>query len=70
VITLGDILDRAAQAHPEDESFQRCLFLILEQGIDPRTTDESPKITRQGVFFGKLQIDHGNEEPFAFVSAG
>jgi hypothetical protein len=39
VITLGEILDQAAQAHPEDDSFQRCLFLILEQAIDPRTTD-------------------------------
>jgi len=39
VITLGEILDQATQADPEDDSFQRCLFLILEQAIDPRTTD-------------------------------
>jgi hypothetical protein len=32
-------LERAALAHPDDEPFQRCLFLILEQAIDPRTTD-------------------------------
>jgi hypothetical protein len=38
-ITLGEILERAAQARPEDASFQRCLFLILEQAIDPRTSD-------------------------------
>ena len=38
-ITLGEILERAAEAHPDDVSFQRCLFLILEQTIDPRTTD-------------------------------
>lgn len=38
-ITLGEILERAAQSRPEDASFQRCLFLILEQAIDPRTTD-------------------------------
>lgn len=38
-ITLGDILEHAAEAHPDDSSFQRCLFLILEQSIDPRTTD-------------------------------
>jgi hypothetical protein len=38
-VTLGEILEQAAQAHPEDISFQRCLFLILEQAIDPRTTD-------------------------------
>jgi len=38
-ITLGDILERAAEARPDDVSFQRCLFLILEQAIDPRTTD-------------------------------
>jgi len=38
-ITLGEILERAAEARPEDDSFQRCLFLILEQAIDPRTTD-------------------------------
>jgi hypothetical protein len=38
-ITLGDILELAAQARSEDTSFQRCLFLILEQAIDPRTTD-------------------------------
>jgi hypothetical protein len=38
-ITLGEILERAAKGHPDDEAFQRCLFLILEQAIDPRTTD-------------------------------
>lgn len=38
-ITLGDILEQAAKAHPEDALFLRCLFLILEQAIDPRTTD-------------------------------
>jgi hypothetical protein len=38
-ITLCDILERAAEARPDDHSFQRCLFLILEQAIDPRTTD-------------------------------
>ncbi|QQO35344.1 hypothetical protein JJC00_06575 [Bradyrhizobium diazoefficiens] len=38
-ITLGEILERATQARPEDDAFQRCLFLILEQAIDPRTTD-------------------------------
>ena len=38
-VTLAQILARAAEAHPEDASFQRCLFLVLEQSIDPRTTD-------------------------------
>jgi hypothetical protein len=38
-ITLGEILDQAAQARPQDDSFQRCLFLVLEQAIDPRTAD-------------------------------
>jgi hypothetical protein len=38
-ITLGEILEQAAQARPADTSFQRCLFLILEQAIDPRTAD-------------------------------
>lgn len=38
-ITLGEILERATQARPDDAPFQRCLFLILEQAIDPRTTD-------------------------------
>lgn len=38
-ITLGEILERAARVSPDDEPFQRCLFLILEQAIDPRTTD-------------------------------
>ncbi|MDA9433697.1 hypothetical protein [Bradyrhizobium sp. CCBAU 51627] len=38
-ITLGEILERAARARPEDDAFQRCLFFILEQAIDPRTTD-------------------------------
>ena len=38
-ITLGDILARAAEEDADDMSFQRCLFLILEQAIDPRTAD-------------------------------
>lgn len=38
-ITLGEILVQAAEARPEDDAFQRCLFFILEQAIDPRTTD-------------------------------
>lgn len=38
-MTLCDILERAAEARPDDIPFQRCLFLILEQAIDPRTTD-------------------------------
>jgi hypothetical protein len=38
-ITLGELLSRAASDRPDDAAFQRCLFLILEQAIDPRTTD-------------------------------
>lgn len=38
-LTLGELLDAAASAHPGDAVFLRCLFLILEQAIDPRTTD-------------------------------
>lgn len=38
-ITLGEILSRGATDRPDDLAFQRCLFLILEQAIDPRTTD-------------------------------
>jgi hypothetical protein len=38
-ITLGDILARASKAHAGDAVMQRCIFLILEQAIDPRTTD-------------------------------
>lgn len=38
-LTLAEILDAAANAHPADAVFSRCLFLVLEQAIDPRTTD-------------------------------
>jgi hypothetical protein len=38
-VTLGDFLKYAAEAHPDDATFQRCLFFILEQAIDPRTSD-------------------------------
>ena len=38
-ITLGQILDIAVTAYPGDAAFLRCLFLILEQAIDPRTTN-------------------------------
>ena len=38
-ITLGEVLEAAAESHPSDTSFLSCLFLILEQAIDPRTTD-------------------------------
>jgi hypothetical protein len=38
-LTLGELLDAATAAHPSDAVFLRCLFLILEQAIDPRTTD-------------------------------
>jgi len=38
-ITLGDILARAAEKDADDMAFRRCLFLILEQAIDPRTAD-------------------------------
>lgn len=38
-ITLGEILDAATSASPGDAIFYRCLFLVLEQAIDPRTTN-------------------------------
>lgn len=38
-ISLGEILSRAVSDRPDDAALQRCLFLILEQAIDPRTTD-------------------------------
>ncbi len=38
-IKLGDILESAAAVHPGESDFLRCLFLILEQAIDPRTTN-------------------------------
>jgi hypothetical protein len=40
-LTLGELLDAATLAQPGDAVFLRCLFLILEQAIDPRTTDVS-----------------------------
>lgn len=40
-LTLGELLHAAGNAHPGDAVFARCLFLTLEQAIDPRTTDVS-----------------------------
>jgi hypothetical protein len=38
-LRLSDILEIAAQEGNGDELYQRCLFLTLEQAIDPRTGD-------------------------------
>jgi hypothetical protein len=35
-LTLGELLDAATRMHPGDAVFLRCLFLVLEQAIDPR----------------------------------
>jgi hypothetical protein len=50
-ITLGDILARAAKEDGDDTGFQRCLFLILEQAIDPRTADIAGEASILGVRF-------------------
>lgn len=36
-ITLEEILEQAATAGDPDPAFERCLFWVLEQSIDPRT---------------------------------
>jgi hypothetical protein len=53
-ITLGDVLAAAAAAHPGESAFLRCLFLVLEQAIDPRTTDVT-----QGASILQTRFDAG-----------
>jgi hypothetical protein len=68
-ITLAEILEQAALARPEDGSFQRCLFLILEQAIDPRTTDVAGGASILGTRFDAGFVE-GTDVRFSRGSAG
>ncbi|HEX5281029.1 MAG TPA: hypothetical protein VFW28_13200 [Micropepsaceae bacterium] len=68
-ITLGEILEQAAQARPEDDSFQRCLFLVLEQAIDPRTTDVAGGASILGTRFDAGFVE-GTDVRFSRAVAG
>jgi hypothetical protein len=68
-ITLGEILTRAARDRPDDVAFQRCLFLILEQAIDPRTTDVAGGASILSTRFDVGFVE-GTDVRFSRASAG
>lgn len=68
-ITLGEILTRAARDRPDDVAFQRCLFLILEQAIDPRTTDVAGGASILGTRFDAGFVE-GTDVEFSRALAG
>ena len=69
VITLGEILDQAGEAHPADDAFQRCLFLILEQAIDPRTADVAAGASILATRFDAGFVE-GTDVAFSRTAAG
>src|SRR5205085_861338 len=68
-ISLGESLDRAAAARPDDDAFQRCLFLILEQAIDPRTTDVTGDASILGTRFDAGFVE-GTDVRFSRAATG
>jgi hypothetical protein len=69
VVTLGEILDDAATSYPGDSAFLRCLFLILEQAIDPRTSTVTKDASILDLRFDAGFVE-GTDVRFANMSSG